>query len=112
MLGYRIKKIDISHAKFTWITKEGPLDLTLTLKAANVTADQGKRFPISLGLQIASGTISLDGDVGILPPSYSGKFTWSNLPFPPILLASLPELAAWLRSADSSGDLDVYKRQH
>ena len=106
-LGYRIKKIDIAHAKFTWITKEGPLDVTLTLKASNVTADQGKRFPISLALHIASGTIGLDGDVGILPPSYSGKFTWSNLPFPPILLASLPKLAAWLRSADSSGDLRI-----
>ena len=107
VLGYRIKKIDIAQAKFTWITKEGPLDVTLTLKASNVTAEQGKHFPISLALEIANGTIGLDGDVGILPPSYSGKFTWSNLPFPPILLASQPELAAWLRSANSSGDLIV-----
>jgi hypothetical protein len=72
-----------------------------------VTADQGKTFPISLALEIANGTIGLDGDVGILPPSYSGKFTWSNLPFPPLLLASLPELAVWLRSADSSGELRI-----
>jgi hypothetical protein len=106
-LGYRIKTIDIAHTKFTWITKEGPLDVTLTLKASNVTADQGKHFPISLALQIANGTIGVDGDVGILPPSYSGKFTWSNLPFPPLLLHSLPELAVWLRSADSDGDLRI-----
>ncbi len=106
-LGYRIKKIDIAHTKFTWITKEGPLDVTLTLKASGVTAEQGKRFPISLALQIGTGTIGIDGDAGILPPSYSGKLTWSNLPFPPILLASLPELAAWLHSADSSGDLRI-----
>ena len=106
-LGYRIKKIDLDHAKFTWITKEGPLDVTLTLKASSVTADQGKHFPISLALQIGNGSIGMNGDVGILPPSYSGKFTWSNLPFPPILLASLPELATWLRSANSSGDLKI-----
>ena len=106
-LGYRVKKIDIAHTRFTWITKEGPLDVMITLKAANVTADQGKTFPISLALEIANGTIGLDGDVGILPPSYSGKFTWSNLPFPPLLLASLPELAVWLRSADSSGELKI-----
>jgi uncharacterized protein involved in outer membrane biogenesis len=106
-LGYRVKKIDIAHTKFTWITKEGPLDVIITLKASNVTADQGKTFPISLALEIANGTIGLDGDVGILPPSYSGKFTWSNLPFPPLLLASLPEMAAWLRSADSSGELRI-----
>jgi hypothetical protein len=106
-LGYRVKKIDIAHTKFTWITKEGPLDVMITLKASNVTADQGKTFPISLALEIANGTIGLDGDVGILPPSYSGKLTWSNLPFPPLLLASLPEMAAWLHSADSSGELRI-----
>ena len=106
-IGYQVKKIDIAHTKFTWITKEGPLDVMITLKASNVTADQGKTFPISLALEIANGTIGLDGDVGILPPSYSGKFTWSNLPFPPLLLASLPELSAWLRSADSSGELRI-----
>ncbi len=106
-IGYQVKKIDIAHTKFTWITKEGPLDVMITLKASNVTADQGKTFPISLALEIANGTIGLDGDVGILPPSYSGKFTWSNLPIPPLLLASLPELAAWLRSADSSGELRI-----
>ena len=106
-IGYQVKKIDIAHTKFTWITKEGPLDVMITLKASNVTADQGKTFPISLALEIANGTIGLDGDVGILPPSYSGKFTWSNLPIPPLLLASLPELAAWLRSADSSGELKI-----
>jgi Domain of Unknown Function (DUF748) len=106
-IGYQVKKIDIAHTKFIWITKEGPLDVMITLKASNVTAEQGKTFPISLALEIANGTIGLDGDVGILPPSYSGKFTWSNLPIPPLVLASLPEMAAWLRSADSSGELRI-----
>src|SRR5690606_32872896 len=51
--------------------------------------------------------LALAGDVGILPPSYTGKISWSGLPFPPLLLASLPEVAAWLRSADSTGDLQL-----
>ncbi|MFZ4778798.1 MAG: DUF748 domain-containing protein [Terrimicrobiaceae bacterium] len=79
----------------------------LTLKASGVTAEPGKRFPIDLALQIANGKVALTGDVGIFPPAYTGELTWDGLPFPPLLLASLPELAAWLRSADSSGHLKI-----
>ncbi|MFZ4777394.1 MAG: DUF748 domain-containing protein, partial [Terrimicrobiaceae bacterium] len=105
--GYRIRKIDIERAQFTWVTEDGPLDVMLTLKASDVTAEPGKRFPINLTMQVADGTITLAGDVGILPPAYTGELTWNALPFPRLLLASLPELAAWLRSADSSGRLKI-----
>jgi hypothetical protein len=103
--GYRVEKIDIARATFTWVTDQGPLDVAMALHAADLTADEGRTFPFDLQLEIASGRIAIAGDVGILPPSYQGKMTWSGLPFPPLLLASLPDLAAWLRSADSEGDL-------
>jgi len=105
--GYRIEKIDIARATFTWVTDKGPLDVALTLKASDITADEGKRFPLDLQLDIAKGHIGITGEVGILPPSYTGKLAWSGLPFPPLLLASLPDLAEWLRSADSMGDLTI-----
>lgn len=105
--GYRIEKIDIARATFTWVTDAGPLDVAIGLHASGITADQGERFPLDLQLEIAKGHVGLVGEVGILPPSYKGKFSWSGLPFPPLLLASLPELAAWLRSADSTGELTV-----
>jgi hypothetical protein len=105
--GYRIEKIEIARANFTWVTDKGPLDVALALKATDITADEGKRFPIDLDLEIEKGRIGLEGEVGLLPPAYKGKVQWSGLPFPPLLLASLPELAAWLKSADSTGDLVV-----
>ena len=105
--GYQIKKVEIERARFTWVTEQGPLDVLLTLKASNITAEPGKRFPIDLALQIADGKIAMAGDVGIFPPAYTGELTWSALPFPPLLLASLPELAAWLHAADSSGHLKI-----
>jgi hypothetical protein len=105
--GYRIEKIEIARATFTWVTDKGPLDVAIALKATDITADEGKRFPIDLDLEIEKGRIGLEGQLGILPPAYEGKVQWSGLPFPPLLLASLPDLAAWLRSADSSGDLVV-----
>ena len=105
--GYRLKKIEIDRARFIWVTEDGPLDVLLTLKASNITAEPGKRFPVDLTMQIADGKIGLAGDVGIFPPAYTGELTWNALPFPRLLLASLPELAAWLRSADSSGHMKI-----
>jgi len=105
--GYRVAKIDIEHATFTWVTDQGPLDITLALKASDITADEGKRFPLDLALQIGDGKIHIAGDVGILPPAYTGKLEWNGLPMPRLLLASVPQFATWLRQANSSGDLQL-----
>ncbi|RIL06384.1 MAG: hypothetical protein DCC71_06945 [Proteobacteria bacterium] len=105
--GYRVTKIDVERATFTWITESGPLDVAITLQAANVTADEGERFPVSLQLEIGDGRIAVAGDVGILPPAYTGSFSWSDLPIPRLLLASVPQFADWLQQAKSTGDLAI-----
>jgi len=111
--GYRVAKVDIQRATFTWITDQGPLDVTLALQASDITADEGKRFPMDLQLQIGEGSIHIAGDVGILPPTYTGKLEWNGLPIPRLLLASVPQFSTWLRAAKSSGDLqlDADRRQ-
>jgi len=105
--GYRVAKIDIQRATVTWITENGPLDVALTLKATDVTADEGKRFPLDLQLEVGDGNLGVTGDVGILPPAYTGSLRWNGIPIPRILLASVPQFAGWLRQAKSSGDLAV-----
>ncbi len=105
--GYRVAKVDIQRATFTWITDQGPLDVTIALQASDITADEGKRFPMDLKLQIGEGSIHVAGDVGILPPSYTGKFEWNGLPIPRLLLVSVPQFSSWLRAAKSSGDLQL-----
>jgi hypothetical protein len=105
--GYRVAKVDIQRATFTWVTDQGPLEVTLALQASDINADEGKRFPLDLKLQIGDGDIHVAGDVGILPPSYTGKFEWNGLPIPRLLLASVPQFATWLRAAKSSGDLQL-----
>ncbi|MBE2204999.1 MAG: DUF748 domain-containing protein [Chthoniobacterales bacterium] len=106
-MAYRIRQIHIERAKFTWITKEGPLDVQMTLKTSGISAEQGARFPLDLTLEIGSGKVNLAGEGGILPPFFKGRLTWEGLSFPPLLLAAHPGLAAWLESADSSGDLNL-----
>jgi uncharacterized protein DUF748 len=103
--GYRVARVDIDRAKFTWITDNGPLDVALTLKATDIRADQGARFPLDLQLEIGDGSMGIHGDVGLVPPAYTGKLQWNGLPMPRILLASVPQFAPWLRQAKSSGDL-------
>ncbi len=105
--GYRVSQIDVQRATFTWISENGPLDVAIRLKASGITTEEGKRFPLDLQLEIGDGRIGVVGNVGILPPTYTGKFNWSGLPIPRILLASLPQYAAWLRQADSNGELEI-----
>jgi Domain of Unknown Function (DUF748) len=105
--GFHIAKVDVERASFTWITDVGPLDATLALHASDISADEGKRFPVDLQLAIGEGRMRVAGDVGILPPAYTGKFEWSGLPIPRLLLASVPQFASWLRAAKSSGDLQL-----
>lgn len=105
--GYRVAKIDIERATFTWITESGPLDVAISLRATDISADEGKRFPVEIQLEIGEGKIAIAGDVGLVPPAYTGKFQWQGLPIPRLLLASVPQFASWLQQAKSSGDLQI-----
>jgi len=104
---YHIARLDVEHATFTWLTDEGPLDVAVALKATDVTAEEGRRFPLDVRLEIGAGTVHVTGDVGLLPPAWTGRLAWSGLPIPRLLVASVPQYAAWLRRAESSGDLAI-----
>ena len=105
--GYRIDKVDIERANFTWITEHGPLEVTLALHASNINADEGERFPLDLQLQIGTGKLRIAGDVGIVPPGYTGTIEWDGLPIPRLLLVSVPQFSDWLTAAKSSADLQI-----
>jgi len=103
----RINKIEVERARFTWMSAEGPLDVRMTLRASNVTAREGRRFPVSADAEIGQGRVGIDGEAGLAPPYFRGSVKWNDLAFPPLVLAAFPELAGWIRSADASGDLRV-----
>ncbi|MCL4684906.1 AsmA family protein [Myxococcota bacterium] len=107
---YRIERLAIDRAQFVWITEVGPLDVALTLAAEGLTATEGEWFPLALTLEIGAGRFVVDGQVGILPPRYEGRITWEQLPFPPLAVAARPDVAPWLRSVRSQGDLQVSAR--
>jgi hypothetical protein len=97
----------VERATFTWITESGPLDVAVALEATDVTAEEGRRFPFELDLEVGDGTMRVSGEAGLLPPSWTGRLEWSGLPIPRLLVASVPQFAAWLRQAESSGDLAI-----
>jgi hypothetical protein len=104
---YRARQISIERAQFTLLTDRGPLDLAIALDARDATLAEGERFPLRLTLEIEDGQLSLEGQVGVLPPSYHGKLVWKELPFPPLMLAAQPELASWFRSFHYAGEIEV-----
>jgi len=103
--GYHVDQVDIQRATFTWITEKGPLDIAITLKASDISAEEGHRFPLDVQLEIGEGSVAIAGQVAIVPPSYTGKLQWNGIPIPRILLASVPQFADWLQQAKSTGDL-------
>lgn len=102
---HRVAKIELEGAAVRWITDQGPLDVTVSLRATDVTADEGRRFPVSVEIEVEGGRIGASGELGLLPPAYTGTLSWSGLPIPRLLLASVPHLATWLQRAQSSGEL-------
>jgi len=105
--GYRVDRIAIEGAEFTLLTDAGPVEMSLALEARDVSAAAGARFPLKVQLGAKKGSIALDGKLGVLPPAFSGRVAWTDLPFSMLLIASVPELQKWLHSCSASGDLGV-----
>jgi hypothetical protein len=104
---YRVDRIAIEGAHLTLLTQGGPVDLILGLHAEDVAAKAGETFPIHVTVGTEPGRLSLDGRVGLAPVAFAGTLQWQQLRFPPLLLATQPEIAAWLRSCRSAGKLDL-----
>jgi hypothetical protein len=105
--GYKLANLQLDSGRFIWLTDMGPLSVALRLHAQDVTLAEGQSFPVRLEVEIEDGRLALEGRVGALPPSFEGKVAWQEMPFPPLALASRPDLGEWLRSCRARGDVEV-----
>ncbi len=105
--GPRIRTIEIDRAAFTLLTDDGPLDIAFGLSASDVTIDPGESFPAALRIEIAGGTLEVDGQVGATPPRFAGRVEWSEIGFPVVTRSLGLELPIRIDSAVSSGGLDI-----
>ena len=104
---HRIAHVKLEPVDFTLLTDAGPLELSFHFEASDISTARGETFPIDLGLRVDGGTLTVRGTAGITPASFEGRVAWQDLPLPPIALAAEPALAAWVRSCDASGDLEI-----
>jgi len=104
---YRMETLRIERAEFTVLTAAGPLHVAIALDASGVTTEAGARFPLTLGLEIEGGRLEVEGQVGAAPPAFDGRITWRDLPLPPLVLIARPDLASWITSQHSAGELEV-----
>jgi len=105
--GYRIESLAIEGAVLALLGGAEPLEVELALEASDIRAPLREPFPIELALQFGGGELELAGELGLLPVAFEGSLRWHDLPLPPLASAARPELAAWIRSCRSEGDLAV-----
>lgn len=104
---YRMKTLRIDRAEFTVLTTAGPLHAAIELDASGVTTEPGVRFPLTLALEIEQGRIDVEGQVGVVPPAFTGSVRWSDLPLAPLVNVARPDLARWVASQRAEGDLAI-----
>lgn len=104
---HRIEHLGIEDGTLVIDSPSGSFELGLELQARGVGALAGERFPVELDLNLGDGTLHFEGELGAEPIGLNGRLVWSDLPMPPLLLVSRPEVAAWLRSCHAFGDVEL-----
>jgi len=107
--GYRIERIVVDRGSVVLGggQEAAPLELGLEVEATGLGAAPGQRFPLAVRVEAGGGSLRLEGDASLAPPGFEGSLDWRELPLLPLLRAGAPELAAWLRTGRSSGELRV-----
>ena len=102
-----LEHLKIDRAEFTVNTETGPVDVALRFDVSDAGTRPGQTFPIDLGLEIDAAEIELEGRVGLDPIGFAGDLTWRRLTLPPFLQLAVPELAAWVASCETEGELAI-----
>lgn len=104
---FEVKRIAIERAHFSLLMNESALDVILAFSADGVTARRGSTFPARLSLEVAKGTLEIDGTVGIDPPLFDGSVKFQHLDMPMLLEPLRPGPLKRVKSATASGDLKL-----
>jgi hypothetical protein len=104
---FDVKRIAIERAQFSLLMNDSTLDVTMAFSADGVTARRGVTFPARLALELAKGTLEIDGTVGIDPPFFDGSVQFQHLGVPQLLEPLRPGPLKRLRAATASGDLKL-----
>ena len=104
---YRMDELHIENANFIMLTEAGPMDVSLQIEAKGVTTEVGERFPIQVRLDLGPGAFEIAGELGANPPTFRGQLHWRDLPLSPFTRIARPDLAGWLTSKGTSGELEV-----
>jgi hypothetical protein len=102
-----VARLAMNSGNFRIRSPDGPIESAIRIEILEFDTSAGHTFPIEVALDLGEGSASLNGQLGITPPSFEGKLAWRNLRVPPYLLLTTPAIVPWLASCDASGKLDV-----
>jgi hypothetical protein len=103
----RIDDLEIERAEFSVLTDGEPVSVALHLKTSGVSLAPNAPFPLDFELEAETGSITLNGQLGLNPLVWDGKVAWQGLRVPMFVRAALPDLIPWITSCNASGDLAV-----
>jgi hypothetical protein len=103
----RVDRLAMGSGRFLIRSPDGPIESAVRIEILRFDTAPGRTFPIEVALDVGDGSISLKGQLGIVPPSYEGELAWRGLRVPPYLLLTTPAVVPWLASCNAEGRLDV-----
>ena len=104
-LAVRMREISVDDARFTIVTADGEVEVSLSVSARELGLEQGRRFPLELRVELADGFLQVEGEAGVVPVAFDGNVTWAQLPLP--LIADAADVGIDIDSGTASGELDV-----
>ncbi len=107
---HRLAEFRIDDAHFTWITDNGPVAVTLGVRARDLSARRDAPFDIEIDLGLDEGSVRLAGSLGLNPITFTGSLAWRGLPLVRLMRAADPSLAAWYRTGTWRGELAMDAR--
>jgi len=103
----RIARLAIDSGHFRIRSPQGPIESAIRIEILQFDTAPGHTFPISIALEIGEGGASLDGRLGIFPPTFDGELAWRRLRVPPYMALAAPAIVPWLASCDAEGRVEL-----
>ena len=104
---WRVAKVRVANAGIDLLGAEEPLPLAVAAEVRDVASDAGSRWPVTLSLKEAGGSLAVDGELGVSPLAFEGKLRIAALALAPLLARIDAAGVQLLRQGTARADLQI-----
>jgi len=103
----QIARLVIDSGHFRIRSPQGPIESAIRIEILRFDTAPGHTFPISIALEVGDGAASLEGLLGIFPPTFEGELAWRELRVSPYMALAAPAVVPWLASCNAGGRVEL-----